>query len=82
MYSKRNKYEPLGEYLQKTKKDEITLTFSQIEEIIEDNLPVSASKYQAWWVNGGHAHSDAWTEYGYKTSELDLAGRKVTFIKG
>ena len=81
MYSKRNKYEPLGEYLQQSKSDEITLTFSQIEDVLGFYLPQSALKYEAWWANGGHTQADAWLGYGYKVKSFNLVSRKVTFMK-
>lgn len=44
------KYFKLLEYL-KHKQDEIrlTITFSEIEEILNFELPSSAKKYNAWW---------------------------------
>ena len=43
------KNDPLNDYLDGFRNDEITLSFEQIEKIIQDKLPVSAFKYRAWW---------------------------------
>ena len=57
------KYTPLEQYLRdlpETQK-EVTLTFQQVERIINDKLPVSAYEYQAWWLEksqGSHVQSN------------------------
>ena len=52
-----DKYSPLFTYLKNHDGNHIRLTFAQIEAIISDNLPKSASKHRTFWANGGHNHA-------------------------
>jgi kynurenine formamidase len=78
------KYNPLKLHLENLP-DDITLRtyyFSRIEAIIEDNLPKSAYKYNAWWSNehtGTHVQANAWIEAGWKVSSVNLIESWVTF---
>ncbi len=51
-------YTPLGQHLHSlpTNQKEVTLTFDQIERILNDKLPSSAYQYQAWWANEKNPH--------------------------
>lgn len=46
-----SKYQPLNDHLTELKGDFVSLSFSEIEVIISDQLPNSAFKYRAWWTN-------------------------------
>lgn len=75
------KYTPLEEYISKQKANEITLSFSEIEEIIKDKLPPSAHKYEVWWSNSfSHSQSEAWLNAGYNAS-VDLENKETTFLR-
>jgi len=76
-----NKYHLLEQYLAMQKDTRIELTFSEIEKIIGDTLPLSAYKYRAWWANGGHKHSSAWRLAGWRVDGIK-PGKAVVFIKG
>ncbi|TVQ55487.1 MAG: hypothetical protein EA355_09825 [Rhodobacteraceae bacterium] len=78
-----SKYEPLNRLLATTSKGRLTLAFETIERIIGGALPPSASRHAAWWANNpeGHSHSRAWIRAGWRTENLDLAGRKVDFVR-
>lgn len=68
------KYSRLGDFFSMKNEKSITLSMREIEEIIDDALPESAYKYVAWWSNSNtkaHPHSRAWTEYGYKTVDVN-----------
>ena len=43
-----NKYEVLHEYLKREKRDDFTLTFEEIEEILDFGLPRAAQRAE-WW---------------------------------
>ena len=66
------KYRPLTDYLLKVNSNEITLTYSDIENIIGEKLPNSAYKYNAWWVNYDetHSHSAGWTNAGFEVANV------------
>jgi hypothetical protein len=52
----------------------------EIERIISDKLPQSASKYREWWANGGHIQANAWLDAGWKV-EYVVLGEYVEFVK-
>lgn len=74
-------YEPLRDYLLFSGKTRLTMTFAEIEEVLNRPLPASARKRTAWWSNNarGHVQADAWLRSSYKTTELDLKSEQVTF---
>lgn len=44
-----SKFDPLTKYLEKSGKENIVLTFSEIEHILSEKLCPSAHKYSAYW---------------------------------
>jgi hypothetical protein len=75
------KYEPLPQFLS-TKPGELhRMSFEQIERVLGFKLPKSAYEHEAWWSNNvtGHSHSRTWLAAGWRTQEVDLGARKVTF---
>lgn len=78
------KYEPLPQFLAATGGSKKTMSFAQIERVLGFPLPKSAYEYEAWWSNNaaGHSHARAWVEAGWKTESVNLAERKVTFLRG
>lgn len=74
-----DKYASLRRYLEAERADVVTLTFSQVEEIL-GFLPESAWKYQAWWANDKtHSEAQAWLAAGWKTEAVSMTGERVTF---
>jgi hypothetical protein len=75
------KYHPLFEHLLFNGHGQVTMTFTEIEEVLDARLPPSARTRQEWWSNSPNGHSQArsWMRAGYETSRIDLAGQKVTF---
>lgn len=78
-----SKYQPLLEFLRSSNQDEVTLTFAEIEVIMNDTLPDSAPNKRAWWSNRskGALQASAWMEAGYRVEDVDLDGQRVTFRK-
>jgi hypothetical protein len=75
-----SKYEPLPQFLVSQRSASIKLTFDKIEQILGFQLPKSAYEYEAWWSNNGTGHSHArWIKAGWRTANVDLAGRSVVF---
>lgn len=83
--TKGGRYEALADWLQSQpgKIDQIPLSFNQVEEIIQAELPSSARNYRAWWANDavGHSHSQLWLEAGWRTTYVNLTEGKVTFTR-
>lgn len=82
---KKSKYAPLAAYLysQSGKYKRLELSFAEIEEIIIDDLPLSAREHSAWWANDsvGHSHSIQWLNAGWRVSYKNLSDEKVTFVR-
>ena len=61
----------------------VPISFDKIERIVGVKLPPSAFKYRAWWSNNptNSVITHAWLDVGYKTANVDMAGRKLVFRK-
>jgi len=78
----KGKYIPLQNYLKRLTSSHVTLSFSELEAILNVPLPQSAYKYQAWWVNSpkAHSHASIWLEAGYLVGNVKF-GEYVEFIR-
>jgi len=81
-----SKYEPLGKFLERTRKNRVKLTFSEIEEILGFRLPCYLYKYPAGWYGTArasptHRQKVVWCSYGYQVETVDLVEKKVSFRK-
>jgi hypothetical protein len=74
-------YGNLGRNLSGRKEDEITLTFSEIEDILSYRLPPSARKFRPWWANDkNHVQANSgWLSSGWRSSEVNLVSETVKF---
>ncbi len=77
------KYAPLTRFLREQEQPHITLRFSELEEVLGFSLPESAYKYASWWANSAKQQSQVkgWLDAGWETRDVDLRGRKVTFVR-
>ena len=78
-----SKYELLANYLGKEDRDMIRMTFDEVEQVIQGELPPSAWKHQAWWSNSeSHSHArHGWLYAGYKTSKVNLDAKELIFFR-
>lgn len=77
-----SKYDPLQKYLQRLDVVRKTLSFKEIEAILEEPLPESARKYEPWWANDRtHTQARAWLEIDWHTEAVKLHKEEVTFYK-
>ena len=79
------KYAALKDFLSRQKGDRITLSYAQLESVIDGGLPKSAMVHSEWWSNErtaliSHTQSKAWAEAGWEVESVEL-GRSVTFIR-
>ncbi|MGE7601291.1 DUF7662 domain-containing protein [Peribacillus sp. NPDC097675] len=81
MGTRNSKYEPLHKFLKLNGSNRIVMTFLEVEDVLGFTLPVSASRYMAWW-DGASQHTQAysWTEAGFK-AKPNLSEKKVEFVK-
>ncbi len=80
------KYLPLEAWFrnQPTSRDQIELTFDQVEAILGSPLPKSAIKLQTWWTNVEpkiQSHRTAWLNNGWRVTEFDQKARWVKFVR-
>lgn len=80
------KYDPLFRYLSGQKSEKVSLSFSEIETIINDELPASAYSYPQWWSNSktkAHPYCRAWIDAGYRVVDIKdgLEKKIITFEK-
>lgn len=78
-----SKYEPLSRLLNGQGRAVVRMDFPEIETVLGFKLPKSAKEYEAWWSNNevGHSHAKAWLGVGWKTKDLNLASKEVTFVR-
>ncbi|MCJ7585825.1 MAG: DUF4268 domain-containing protein [Anaerolineales bacterium] len=79
------RYALLADWLQSQpgRIDHVQLTFNQVEEIIQADLPPSARDRRVWWANDtvGHSHSQLWLDAGWRTTYINLTEGRVTFSR-
>ncbi len=80
---KGSKYHPLYTHLQQTTGDELQMTFAEIEQLLQIDLPPTARTQRAWWSNRGTGavQAQAWMGAGYHTIDIDLTKEQVIFRK-
>lgn len=83
--AQRGKYSPLYRHLIELRQDEWSVNFRSLEKLLGFDLPDSARIYRPWWANvgvrGGHSHALAWEMAGWRTSQVDMAGEKLVFVR-
>lgn len=75
-------YDSLRKTLESERRQAVTLTFSEVEDILGRPLPASAYRFNAWWGNErarpGHTQSRAWLLAGFE-ARVSLQRRTVEF---
>ena len=76
------KYRYLSSYLKNSGKEQIRMTFAEIEKLIGFPLSPSARKNRANWANSEtQSLACSWLKVGYKTVEVNLEKEYVVFEK-
>lgn len=78
------KYTPLGVYLSRLIANVLTMSFEDVECVIEASLPPSAHNHREWWANdttGFHPHATVWLNAGWRVDAVSLSGRWVRFSR-
>ncbi len=80
------KYTALEHYLHDlpTTQKEVTLSFEQIEGILNSKLPSSAYEDQRWWehaTEGNHVSARAWANAGWRIASLDVDAKWVRLVR-
>lgn len=80
--ARQTKYQPLADYLANCGQDNVTLTFSQIEDILGFKLSPSARKHRPNWANNSvEALSWGWMPVGYESYGIDMKNEIAHFRK-
>ena len=79
--SAASKYEPLTRHLRAQVADTVRMRFSDIERVIGAKLPPSAAHNRAYWSNNtsNSVLTKAWLAAGFRSEQVDLAGRELVF---
>ncbi len=74
------KYEPLGQFLRKQKRDRVPMTFAEIEKILNAKLPASKSS-RAFWSNNpdNNVMTRVWVEAGFETEDVSPQSASLVF---
>jgi hypothetical protein len=80
------KYTPLEQYLRhlQANQRELTLTFEQVERILNSKLPPSAYHYQAWWSYETHPRQpekQAIANSGWKVETINFSEKWVRLVR-
>jgi hypothetical protein len=77
------KYEPLGQFLKKQKRDRIAISFAEIERVLGRKLPNSSKTHRAWWSNNptNNVMTKEWLNAGFETEDVDISGEHLIFRK-
>lgn len=79
------KYKKLRDFLEKTPAHivEISLSFSQVEIIINEKLPTTAFNTEVWWSNNrqNHTQCNSWLDAGFIVKEKSQKNQNIVFIK-
>jgi hypothetical protein len=79
------KYDPLRRFLENAAPgvSEATLSFAQIEQILDDTLPYTAKHAEHWWANelrsGTIPQSSSWLEAEWQVHAVDCDEKWVRF---
>ncbi len=79
---KKGKYSNLYEFFANCNKYTFSMSFKEIEEIIDDKLCNSLYKYENYWkLKGKGLISNCWLDNGYQLKRIYLKEKKVTFLR-
>lgn len=78
-----SKYSSLTTFLSSRTQPRISMSFEDIERIVDARLPQSAFSHRAWWSNNptNSVMTKAWLAAGFRSEEVDMVGRKLVFSR-
>ena len=74
------KYSPLRSYLLAQDKEQVPMSFAEIEALLGEKLPAS-KRYPAWWSNNpsNNPMTREWLAAGFHTESVNIAGERLVF---
>jgi hypothetical protein len=80
--SHTGKYRALWRWLRQQPGEDVSLSFAEVEQILDGPLPPSARIHQTHWYGyEGTALGRAIRDAGWKPTQVNLTGERVTFIQ-
>lgn len=84
--SRTGKYAPLEKYLRALPETQsaVTLTFTEVEGILNSKLPASAYEDRRWWdheTEGNHVNTRAWANAGWQIASVDVNAQQVGLVR-
>lgn len=80
-----SRYAPLALFLKGQVRDRnrVSLTFAQIESIINMSLPPTAREHRSFWANDsvGHVQSKQWLDVDWRVASVDMSNEVVLFSR-
>jgi hypothetical protein len=79
-----DKYQGLTQFLSEIDRDRVVLTFEDVNNLIDGQLPESAFKHRPWWANrkeGKGSQNLAWQSVGWETRDVNMDLDEVTFVR-
>jgi hypothetical protein len=76
------RYSALSDYLRAQKRNNVPMTFNQIERLIGRKLPAS-HRYRSWWSNNSFnsVMTKAWLDAGFESANVDMKKQSLVFRK-
>ena len=78
------KYAPLQRWLADQTQDpatRIVVSYEDIERLLGESLPISATEHRTWWANDrtSRTQARAWLDAGWRVEDVDRQAKVVTF---
>ena len=78
-----SRYAPLALWLQQQppETETVTLSFGEVEGIIDGELPRSAYRHRSWWANdpASQVQAQQWLEVGWQVASINMSAQRVRF---
>lgn len=78
------KYRALTQFLSDVDGNKVILTFEEVNDLTDGQLPDSAFKHRPWWANrkeGKGSQNLAWQSVGWETRDVNMELDEVTFVR-
>ena len=76
----RASYGRIGEMLDESNEESVTVSFAEVEDILGRPLPASARKYPSWWGNTDHSpQGRGWLDLGWRVGRIRMVNEEVRF---
>jgi hypothetical protein len=74
------KYSALADFLRAQMRNQVPMTFAEIEQIVDAKLPAS-HRYRSWWSNNSFnsVMTQAWLDAGFESTKVDMKKRTLVF---